>query len=402
MPQGAEAQITPGSGLPATQDGPVPPLPPVVHPQAGALLPVHPAPAPVPPPIAHVPALALDPTAATVTVSQGIWPMPAPPQQMSVRVMDILNEVIHQLGGDLLEELVAHVATSGSMLGVPEAREVSEGFVRHSKAASEFIDSGYVLESGIPVWGLSQLIPVFNVDGSPNEAGIITEVADVVLRYNGHSEHAQFVVTQLGKEKLILRMSWLWKHNPEVNWETGKTRHEAQLIRKIVSQLCAGPFPSICAIDAGDPEDRGVEGGRFPEDMSDLPELTLDLDNNNGSKDDPLLEDGDCILYTWFSPPESIYATATVSQQLAEAFVKNSVPAGTSIPEWARKFGDVFSKKSFDSLSEHRSWDHAIELVLDAKPANCKVYPISPLKQKELDAFIEEGLATATSVLLNP
>jgi hypothetical protein len=39
-------------------------------------------------------------------------------------------------------------------------------------------------------------------------------------------------------------------------------------------------------------------------------------------------------------------------------------------------------------------WDHAIELILDAKPANCKVYPISPLEQKELDAFIAEGLST--------
>jgi len=48
----------------------------------------------------------------------------------------------------------------------------------------------------------------------------------------------------------------------------------------------------------------------------------------------------------------------------------------------------------FDSLSEHRFWDHAIELVPDSKPANCKVYPISPLEQRELDAFIEEALGT--------
>lgn len=27
-------------------------------------------------------------------------------------------------------------------------------------------------------------------------------------------------------------------------------------------------------------------------------------------------------------------------------------------------------------------------------PANCKVYPISPLEQKELDAFVVEGLST--------
>jgi hypothetical protein len=45
-------------------------------------------------------------------------------------------------------------------------------------------------------------------------------------------------------------------------------------------------------------------------------------------------------------------------------------------------------------LPEKRAWDHTIELIPDAKPANCKVYPISLLEQKELNAFIAEGLGT--------
>ena len=57
-------------------------------------------------------------------------------------------------------------------------------------------------------------------------------------------------------------------------------------------------------------------------------------------------------------------------------------------------FADVFAEEAFNSLPEHRRWDHAIELVADSKPANCKVYPLSPLEQKELDAFIAEGLST--------
>jgi hypothetical protein len=40
-------------------------------------------------------------------------------------------------------------------------------------------------------------------------------------------------------------------------------------------------------------------------------------------------------------------------------------------------------------------WNHTIELVPDAKLTNCKVYLISPLEQKELDAFITEGLSTS-------
>jgi hypothetical protein len=73
----------------------------------------------------------------------------------------------------------------------------------------------------------------------------------------------------------------------------------------------------------------------------------------------------------------------------------NSAPAGTEVPSWAADFSDVFAQESFDSLLDRQMWDQAIKLIPDAKPANCKVYPISPLKQKELDAFIAEGLSTS-------
>jgi hypothetical protein len=39
-------------------------------------------------------------------------------------------------------------------------------------------------------------------------------------------------------------------------------------------------------------------------------------------------------------------------------------------------------------------WDHAIELVPGAKSANCKVYPLAPNEQAELDEFIQENLAS--------
>ena len=40
----------------------------------------------------------------------------------------------------------------------------------------------------------SSVTPVFNVDGSPNEAGQISEVVDVVLRYKTHSERMLLAV----------------------------------------------------------------------------------------------------------------------------------------------------------------------------------------------------------------
>ena len=52
----------------------------------------------------------------------------------------------------------------------------------------------------------------------------------------------------------------------------------------------------------------------------------------------------------------------------------------------------MFSKDSFDVLPDPKPWDHAIELVPGEKPSGCKVYPLSPSEQKELDVFIHKNL----------
>ena len=71
---------------------------------------------------------------------------------------------------------------------------------------------------------LSRNIPVFNVDGSPNEAGRISEVVDVVLQYKTHSERMLLAVSGLGKQSLILGYDWLKDHNPKIDWEKGEVK----------------------------------------------------------------------------------------------------------------------------------------------------------------------------------
>jgi len=68
--------------------------------------------------------------------------------------------------------------------------------------------------------------------------------------------------------------------------------------------------------------------------------------------------------------------------------------ATTPLPAYVAEFQSVFAKEDFDILLEHRKWDHAIELIPGAEPKSSKVYPLSPLEQAELDAFLEENLHT--------
>ena len=110
--------------------------------------------------------------------------------------------------------------------------------------------------------------------------------------------------------------------------------------------------------------------------------------------DEPL-ELGDCIWATGLLPePEYVQASSTISQRLAEAFKRNSEPPDYEkhIPPYLRDFHSVFSKESFDDLPESKPWDHAVELIPDATPKSCKVYPLATSEQKELDAFLKENL----------
>jgi hypothetical protein len=66
---------------------------------------------------------------------------------------------------------------------------------------------------------LTKLIPVYNVGGTANDAGAITDIADIILCYENHLECTQLAVMHLGKQSLILGYNWLRNHNPEINWQ---------------------------------------------------------------------------------------------------------------------------------------------------------------------------------------
>jgi len=89
-------------------------------------------------------------------------------------------------------------------------------------ATGSFIDRDFIRSKGMNTQTLSRNISVFNVDGSHNEAGQITEVVDVVLRYKTHSERMLLAVSGLGKQSLILGYDWLKDHNPKIDWEKGE------------------------------------------------------------------------------------------------------------------------------------------------------------------------------------
>ena len=88
-----------------------------------------------------------------------------------------------------------------------------------SRATGSFINRDFIHSKGINTQTFLCNILVFNVDGSPNEAGQISEVIDILLHYKTYSERMLLAISGLGKQSLILGYNWLKDHNPKINWE---------------------------------------------------------------------------------------------------------------------------------------------------------------------------------------
>jgi len=68
----------------------------------------------------------------------------------------------------------------------------------YSGATSQFIDIEYVWANNVCTQHLPRAIPVYNVDGTINKAGYITEVINLIVQYQDNLERATFHVTGIG------------------------------------------------------------------------------------------------------------------------------------------------------------------------------------------------------------
>jgi len=245
---------------------------------------------------------------------------------------------------------------------------------------------------GINTRSISCPIPVYNMNGSPNKADQISEVVDIVLHYKTHSERTLFTVSSLGRQNMILGYTWLKDHNPEVNWQTGEVQmnrclpqcegchvmRKEQALRKRMEtralNVCWSRLSPGYAEDLEEDEApvQTQEAEYEPEDRPFMTRILLD------------------------STVEDLRATSMTSQKLAEGARQSAKTQKEPFipPDCVRGFESVFTKEDFNVLLEHRQWDHAIELILGSEPKSSKVYPLSPVEQKELDSFLEENLYT--------
>ena len=208
---------------------------------------------------------------------------------------------------------------------------------------------------------LPRAIGATNADGSKNSGGMITDMVRLRIRIMEHEEIMEFLVLDLGKQDMFLGHDWLQFHNPEIDWKNEKLKFTR------CPQEC---FPETMALEPEDEmepmdpnEDRILAVHIGYEEL--LPHLTI----------------------------EEIRAKSNFATDIAEAQQKTRTWEEI-VPPAYRKFNKVFEKKTFDALPPRRPWDHAIEIIPGSKMVDCKIYPLNPQEQKELDEFLKEQLET--------
>jgi len=217
-------------------------------------------------------------------------------------------------------------------------------------------------------------------------------VVDVVLRYKTHSERMLLAVSRLGKQNMILGYDWLKDHNPKIDWE----KKEVEMTR---CPLCCEGGRALrkaqtCQKRIKLQALRSCHDGPTP-----LLQEELEPEEEPPQTHHPSWELRDRLFLTRLLPePDQVdlRATTTTSQHLVEGarHSAETQAAATPLPAYVVEFRSVFAKEDFDILPEHCKWDHTIELTPGAEPKSSKVYPLSPLEQAELDAFLEENLHT--------
>jgi hypothetical protein len=158
---------------------------------------------------------------------------------------------------------------------------------------------------------------------------------------------------------MILRLPWLEKHNPDVDWNTGKIliRESAEL----------GAEPSEDQI-------------RFQK------VAAMQLQRRKWQKEGRLKHASDEIWIT---------ASFTYSTLIAEKAdrAKNARTYKEVVPEHYRNFKKVFSEVKLERLPEHKLWDHKIDPEPDTPSEHrSKNYPMSIDEQHEVDKFLEENV----------
>ena len=86
------------------------------------------------------------------------------------------------------------------------------------------MSSEFARKQGFKLKKLEIPMNVINVDGLLNKEGPIEHTVEVNIYFKEHRERTEIDMIGGQKWTVILGMSWLARHNPEIDWRTGEVK----------------------------------------------------------------------------------------------------------------------------------------------------------------------------------
>jgi len=219
-------------------------------------------------------------------------------------------------------------------------------------ASGCFVDVALVTCLGWQTTQLANPQTAYNVDGTPNNNGLIWLTVSLTLWIGDKDERRAFYVIQCGNEDVILGLPWLREANPFINWAAG-----------------------MVVLPDSKP--------RWPLESA---KTMWYLKRYNGWDDDQTIA---LLWEEWYNPAgyaEYVRQT-TISTTLAAEKEKELIV----LPQEFLDFADVFKKPEVP-LPPHQPFDHTIELDNSFVPCQAKNYSLNPKEMEALKVFIDENL----------
>ena len=222
-----------------------------------------------------------------------------------------------------------------------------------SGATNNFIHPNFVKRMGLGQRELDKPKNIYNIDNTTNKAGQIMHYLNLAVTMGGTTKEMRFLITDIGREDVLLGYPWLATYEPRFSWRHG-TIDEANL--PIVLQTIKPNSPQDVITRYLSTEERD--------------DIVRELEQEVGGE------------------PPTIRTTATELAIAAQQYTK-----AAEIPEEYQQYAKVFSEEESHQFPLSRDFDHAITLKPGAPDSiSCKVYPMMREEDMALDLWIDEQL----------
>jgi hypothetical protein len=89
-----------------------------------------------------------------------------------------------------------------------------------SGATDNFMHLNFAKRMGLGIKALPNPKKIFNIDNTTNKSGMTTHYLDLNVDTKGIHKEMRFLITNIGREEILLGYPWLATFEPRFNWRS--------------------------------------------------------------------------------------------------------------------------------------------------------------------------------------